>query len=83
MASPRTGNADTAIVDRQRPLVTLDVWEHVYYLDYENERDCYIDMFLEHLVNGEFAALNFEAARQGAAKSGCGCRAIGHRRGDR
>lgn len=61
-----TSNADTPIVDGKRPLLTLDVWEHAYYVDYENERDQYIDAFLEHLVNWEFAALNFDVARKAA-----------------
>jgi Fe-Mn family superoxide dismutase len=61
-----TGNADTPITEGKRALLTLDVWEHAYYLDYQNERDRYVDAFLENLVNWEFAALNFEAARKAA-----------------
>jgi len=56
-----TGNADTPLVNATRPLLTLDVWEHAYYLDYQNRRDAYIDVFLDKLVNWGFAAKNFAA----------------------
>ena len=57
-----TGNADSPVINGLTPLVTLDVWEHAYYLDYQNKRDAYVDTFLEHLINWDFAAQNFEAA---------------------
>ncbi len=57
-----TGNADSPVISGLFPLVTLDVWEHAYYLDYQNKRDAYVDAFLEHLINWDFAARNFEAA---------------------
>ena len=57
-----SGNADTPLTGESRPLLTLDVWEHAYYLDYQNKRDAYIDAFLDELVNWEFAAANFAAA---------------------
>ncbi len=56
-----TGNADTPLVHGATPLLTLDVWEHAYYLDYQNKRDTYVDVFLNDLVNWEFAAKNFAA----------------------
>ncbi len=56
-----TGNAGTPIADTSIPLLTLDVWEHAYYLDYQNERGRYVDAFLKGLINWDFAASNFAA----------------------
>ena len=61
-----SGNAETPLTDGVTPLLTLDVWEHAYYLDYQNRRDAYIDVFLTKLINWEFAARNFEADRAAA-----------------
>lgn len=61
-----TGNADTPLVHSLTPLLTLDAWEHAYYLDYQNRRDAYIDAFLEALINWEFAARNYVADRAAA-----------------
>jgi Fe-Mn family superoxide dismutase len=53
-------NAGTPIADgASRPLLTLDVWEHAYYVDYRNARPKFIETFLNSLVNWEFAAKNF------------------------
>jgi Fe-Mn family superoxide dismutase len=43
------------------PLLTLDVWEHAYYVDYRNERARYVDAFLDHLINWDFVAANLAA----------------------
>ncbi len=54
----QTGNADTPLVEGLNPLITIDVWEHAYYLDYKNLRKDYITVFMNHLVNWEFAEKN-------------------------
>ena len=54
-----TDDADTPLRHGLRALLTIDVWEHAYYLDYQNARAAYVDAFVEHLVNWEFASANF------------------------
>ena len=61
-----TGNAETPLTDGATLLLTLDVWEHAYYLDYQNKRDAYVDTYLDKLINWDFAAENFEAAEAAA-----------------
>ena len=53
-----TDDADTPLRHGQRALLTIDVWEHAYYLDYQNARAAYVEAFLDHLINWEFAAEN-------------------------
>lgn len=52
----RTSNADTPVAHNQKALLVCDVWEHAYYLDYQNRRKDYVEAFLDHLANWEFAA---------------------------
>ena len=55
----KTGNADNPIIKGDKPLITIDVWEHAYYLDYQNRRAEYVDGVVDKLLNWEFAAKNF------------------------
>ena len=62
-----THDADTAVVHGVTPLVVLDLWEHAYYLDYQNARPEFVKAFLAKLVNWEFAAANYGAGQRLAA----------------
>lgn len=58
----KTSNADLPQKHGQIPLLTADVWEHAYYIDYRNLRQKYLEVFLDSLVNWEFAAANYAKA---------------------
>ena len=62
LAYARTLNADTPIVRGDAPLLTIDVWEHAYYLDHQNRRADYVQAVIEKLINWEWAAQQFDAA---------------------
>jgi len=54
-----TGNAATPLTTSDVPVLTVDVWEHAYYIDYRNARPKFVETFLNSLVNWDFAARNF------------------------
>lgn len=64
----KTLNAECPLTDGKTPLLTMDVWEHAYYLDFQHRRPDYIATFLSSLVNWQFAAANYSAATAKAAE---------------
>ena len=56
-----TSDADLPLKHGQRALLTIDVWEHAYYIDYRNKRPDYVTAFLDHLVNWDFVAENLRS----------------------
>lgn len=55
----KTANAELPLTNNLVPIITSDVWEHAYYLDYQNRRVDYLTIFLDHLINWDFAEENF------------------------
>lgn len=62
-----TANAGNPMTDGMTPLLTCDVWEHAYYIDYRNARPKYLGVFFDRLVNWAFVAKELAAAQAGAA----------------
>jgi superoxide dismutase, Fe-Mn family len=58
-----TPNAVNPLAEGQTALLTCDVWEHAYYLDFQNRRPDFVQTFLDHLVNWDFVAQNLSKAR--------------------
>ncbi len=58
----KTPNAENPLVHGATPIVTCDVWEHAYYIDYRNARPKFLETFVDNLVNWEFAEANLSAA---------------------
>jgi len=54
----KTANADVPLTTGMKPLLSIDVWEHAYYLDYQNRRADYVNAVLDKLINWEFALQN-------------------------
>jgi Fe-Mn family superoxide dismutase len=59
-AITKTPNAETPITTAKKPLLTIDVWEHAYYLDYQNDRSAFVRAVLDNLLNWEFVAMNLQ-----------------------
>lgn len=64
----KTGNADTPLAHGQVAVLTIDVWEHAYYIDFRNARPKYIATFLEHLVNWDYANAKLAGQPAGVEK---------------
>ena len=60
----KTPNAVSPIAGGQAALLTCDVWEHAYYLDYQNRRPDFVKAFVDNLIDWDFVAENFAKARQ-------------------
>jgi len=58
----KTDNAENPLTENMKPLLVIDVWEHAYYLDFQNRRADYVKEVIEKLINWEFAAENLGAA---------------------
>ena len=62
VAIETTANAETPFASGKTCILTCDVWEHAYYIDYRNARPKFVETFLNHLVNWDFVAENLKKA---------------------
>jgi superoxide dismutase, Fe-Mn family len=62
-----TGNAENPLIQGATPILTVDLWEHTYYIDYRNRRKDYLEAFLDHMVNWEYAEERCRLAMKQAA----------------
>lgn len=60
----KTSNAETPLTQDLAPLIACDVWEHAYYIDYRNRRPDYVSIFIEKMINWDFAEMHFNRAKQ-------------------
>jgi Fe-Mn family superoxide dismutase len=68
LAVRSSSDAENPMRAGARPILTLDVWEHAYYLDYQNERARYVEGFLDQLVDWRFVARNLAATDRSRAE---------------
>ncbi len=64
----KTANADTPLAHGKVAVLTCDVWEHAYYIDYRNRRPDYVDTFLDKLVNWEYANAKYQGLPAGVER---------------
>jgi superoxide dismutase, Fe-Mn family len=62
IAVAKTGNAENPLIHGAAPILTIDVWEHTYYIDYRNRRADYLKAFVDNLVNWEYVAERYDGA---------------------
>lgn len=60
----RSTDAQNPVQTTSNPLLAIDVWEHAYYLDYQNERDRYVEGVIDHLINWDFVATNLQRTKR-------------------
>lgn len=59
----KTANAETPIIKGLHPILACDVWEHAYYIDYRNRRPDYVDTYIKHMINWNFAENNLKSCK--------------------